>query len=106
MPFITMSRPQRTIRHFVGAVPWEGAAPETLTWLAKLLHEEGVDLSSVTSEDLGRGTAVYVEADALAVEVQRLMALHHIRVLPVLADDALLGVVDLVELAGRDDLDG
>lgn len=97
---------QREIRWYVGAGPWEGAAPETLAWLAQLLREEGVDLSSVTSEDLARGTAVYVEADAPAIEVQRSMALHHIRVLPVLAGDALLGVVDLVELAGRDDLAG
>lgn len=97
---------QRTIRYYVGAGPWEGAAPETLSWLAKLLQDEGVDLSSVTSADLARGTPVYVGADAPAVEVQRLMALHHIRVLPVVADGSLLGVVDLVELARHDDLAG
>ena len=97
---------QRQIRHYVGAGPWAGAAPETLRWLAELLRKEGVDLSSVTSADLARGTAVYVEAPAAAIDVQRLMALHHIRILPVLADDELLGVVDLVELAGAEDLAG
>lgn len=98
--------PPTPISHYVGAGPWDGAAPETLRWLAELLRGEGVDLSSVTSEDLKRGTAVYVEATAPAVEVQRRMAVHHIRVLPVLDGEALLGVVDLVELAGREDLVG
>jgi CBS domain-containing protein len=93
-----------TIRDLVSAGPWEGAAPETRRWLAQLLRGEGVDLSSVTSADLRRGTAVYVEADAPALDVQRRMALHHIRVLPVLSGGELMGVIDLVELAGRDDL--
>jgi len=101
-----MSPTQREIRRYVGPGPWKGAAPETLTWLAELLRDEGIDLSAATTADLARGTAVYVEAHAPVVEVQRLMALHHIRVLPVLAGDSLLGVVDLVELAARDDLSG
>ena len=101
-----MERSPRAIHDYVSAGPWEGAAPETLAWLAKLLREEGVDLSSMTTADLRRGTAVFVEASAPAIDVQRIMALHHIRVLPVLAGGALLGVVDLVELAGRDDLAG
>jgi CBS domain-containing protein len=59
----------------------------------------------VTEAELKRGTPVYVLADSDVLEVQRRMARHHIRVLPVLASEALIGVVDLVELARRDDLD-
>lgn len=86
--------------------PWgDDATSSTMTWLAKLLTDEGVNLIDVTEEQLKRGTPVYVEANADVVEVQRRMARHHIRMLPVLSDGALIGIVDLVELARRDDLD-
>lgn len=86
--------------------PWgDDASSSTMTWLAKLLTEEGVNLIDVTEEQLKRGTPVFVEASADVLEVQRRMARHHIRMLPVLADGSLIGVVDLVELARRDDLD-
>lgn len=85
--------------------PWEsGGSTETVDWLAGLLRSDGVNLSQVTAEQLRRGTPVYVEADADLVEVQRLMALHAIRMLPVLRNERLIGVVDLVQLAARDDL--
>lgn len=73
-------------------------------WLASLLGQEGVNLMDVTEEQLKRGTPVYVEANSDVLEVQRRMAHHHIRMLPVLAEGAVIGVVDLVELAQRDDL--
>ena len=86
--------------------PWgDDPNSSTMTWLAKLLTDEGVNLIHVTEEQLKRGTPVYVEASADVVEVQRLMARHHIRMLPVLSKGALIGVVDLVELARRSDLD-
>ena len=85
--------------------PWgEAGASSTMTWLALLLLDEGTDLMHVTEEELKRGTPVYVEAESDVLEVQRRMAHHHIRVLPVLSDEVLVGVVDLVELAQRDDL--
>lgn len=73
-------------------------------WLANLLSDEGVNLMDVTAEQLKRGTPVYVEAHSDVLEVQRRMAHHHIRMLPVLAGGAVIGVVDLVELAQREDL--
>lgn len=85
--------------------PWgESGTSDTMLWLARLLKDEGTDLMHVTEEELKRGTPVYVEAQSDVLEVQRRMAHHHIRVLPVLANGALIGVVDLVELAQRDDL--
>lgn len=85
--------------------PWmsEGSS-DTMEWLARLLRDEGVDLMDVTEEQLKRGTPVYVQADSDVIEVQRRMAHHHIRMLPVLLQGALIGVVDLVELARRADL--
>ena len=56
------------------------------------------------SADLERGTPVYVDADADVLDVQRLMAKNHIRVLPVVRDGKVQGVVDLLELAMREDL--
>ncbi len=86
--------------------PWGDAdSSKTMTWLANLLCEEGMNLMDVTEEELKRGTPVYVEADSDVLEVQRRMAHHHIRLLPVLAQGLLIGVVDLVELARREDLD-
>jgi CBS domain-containing protein len=85
--------------------PWEGTgSTDTVEWLARLLRADGVNLAAVTAEQIRRGTPVYVEADADLMEVQRLMALHHIRLLPVISDGVLMGVVDLVELARREDL--
>src|SRR5688500_10317267 len=69
--------------------PWgDDPNSSTMTWLAKLLTDEGVNLIHVTAEQLKRGTPVYVESSADVVEVQRLMARHHIRMLPVLANGA------------------
>lgn len=85
--------------------PWGDVDPTgTMGWLANLLSEEGVNLMDITEEQLKRGTPVYVQANSDVLEVQRRMAHHHIRMLPVLADNAVIGVVDLVELAQRDDL--
>ena len=85
--------------------PWgDAGSSSTMTWLATLLLDEGTDLMHMTEEELKRGTPVYVEAESDVLEVQRRMAHHHIRVLPVLSSGALIGVGDLVELAQRDDL--
>ena len=85
--------------------PWvSDGSSDTMEWLARLLRDEAVDLMDVTEEQLKRGTPVYVQANSDVVEVQRRMARHHIRMLPVLQSDSLIGVVDLVELARRDDL--
>lgn len=85
--------------------PWDELdSSGTMGWLASLLSEEGVNLMDVTEEQLKRGTPVYVQANSDVLEVQRRMAHHHIRMLPVLAEGAVIGVIDLVELAQRDDL--
>lgn len=76
----------------------------TLTWLAELLRHEGVDLMDASEPDLRRGTPVYVHADAEVVDVQRRMAQSHIRRLPVVKDDQLVGIVDLLDLAQIEDL--
>jgi hypothetical protein len=80
--------------------PWEGSgSTETVEWLANLLCTDGVNLAEVTEEQLRRGTPVYVDDSADLDEVQRLMARHHIRMLPVVAHGSLVGVVDILKLA-------
>jgi len=76
----------------------------TLAWLAELLRDEGVDLMDASDGALRRGTPVYVHADADVVDVQRRMAQSHIRRLPVVKDDQLVGIVDLLDLARIEDL--
>lgn len=97
----TVERKNLVIGEMLG-VGWDGS--QSSAWLGRLLVEEGVDLLSADSSDLQRGTPVFVNADADAVEVQRRMALNHIRMLPVVKDREVLGVIDLVELAMREDL--
>jgi CBS domain-containing protein len=92
------------IRQLLTTARWKDASPGSLDQLAKLLAEEGVDLMAADAS-LERGTPVYAHFDADVLEVQRLMAKNHIRMLPVVKDGRVLGVVDLVELAMRDDLD-
>lgn len=83
---------------------WAGDSSETMGWLAGLLRSEGVDLMAATTTELQRGTPVYVEGSADLNDVQRRMAQNHIRMLPVLDESGFIGVIDLVELALRDDL--
>ena len=85
---------------------WEGDPPETLKWLARLLRDEGTDLMTASCSELERGTPVYVEADADLNEVQRRMAMSHIRSIPVVAKGHLLGLIDLLDLAMLDPEDG
>ena len=92
------------IRELLTSARWKDASPGSLEWLAKLLREEGIDLMTADSADLERGTPVYVDAGADVIEVQRLMAKNHIRVLPVVRGGKVQGVVDLLELAMREDL--
>jgi len=80
------------------------APDDSLKWMIRLLRDEGVDLLRADAATLTRGTPVYVDAAAEVLEVQRLMALNHIRFLPVMRGNELVGIVDLVELAQRDDL--
>lgn len=89
----------------VGDARWKGSSPEALEWLGRALIEEGVDLLAAEQSQLGRGTPVYAHHDADVIEVQRLMALNHIRMLPVVEDGCVVGIIDLVELAQRDDLE-
>ena len=58
------------------------------------------------SSELDRGTPVYVEAGADVNEVQRRMAMSHIRSVPVVDQGYLLGLVDLMDLAMLDPEDG
>jgi CBS domain-containing protein len=88
----------------VAAARWADPSAATLEWLARLLRAEGVDLLRATSRELARGTPVWVDARADLVEVQRLMAANHIRSVPVLEDGEVVGIVDFVELALREDL--
>jgi CBS domain-containing protein len=70
------------------------------------MADEGVDITTATADQLERGSAVYATVDADVVEVQRLMAHHHILRLPVIDGSRLVGIVDLVELALRSGSDG
>lgn len=81
---------------------WSEDRTEASAWLARLLVTEGVDLMAGAGSELARGTPVYARADAEVVEVQRAMALNHIRLLPIVKEDEVIGVLDLVELAMRD----
>ncbi|MGH2753734.1 MAG: CBS domain-containing protein [Actinomycetota bacterium] len=68
------------------------------TWTGRLLLEEGVDLLKADVAEMTRGTPVYVNADADVNDVQRQMALKHIKLLPVLKDGEIIGLVDLMDL--------
>lgn len=87
------------------ASAWADASPQTGRWLALLLQREGTDLSEATGAELARGTPVYVHGDAEVIDVQRLMARNHIRRVPVVDGEELVGLVDLVELALGDHAD-
>lgn len=76
----------------------------SMTWLGRLLNEEGTDLMDEGLSSLRRGTPVYVHADAALLAVQRVMAQNHIRLLPVLEGGRVVGMLDLVALAEREDL--
>jgi CBS domain-containing protein len=82
-------------------VPEGSPSSDTMDWLARLLWSEGVNLLEVSDRGLERGTPVYVEASADAIEVQRRMAQLHIRRLPVVGEDTLVGIVDILDLADR-----
>ncbi|HEX2196189.1 MAG TPA: hypothetical protein VHJ76_04610 [Actinomycetota bacterium] len=70
--------------------------------LGRFLVEHGVDLTAAPSPcDLARGTPVYVDVGSDPVEVQRRMAQAHVRMLFVLDDGVVAGVVDAAELARR-----
>ena len=92
------------ISDVVGAAGRVDSSSSTLAWLAELLRDEGVDLMDASDGALRRGTPVYVHADADVVDVQRRMAQSHIRRLPVVKDDQLVGIVDLLDLARIEDL--
>ena len=72
----------------------------------RLLIEEGVDLLSADQARLKRGTPVYVDASADVNEVQRRMALKHIKLLPVLSHGEVVGLVDLMDLVRMQANDG
>lgn len=82
----------------------EGISGAELSNLVALLRSEGLDLSRIQDCEMVRGTPVYVEADADLLEVQKMMARCHIRSVPVLSGERVVGFLDLVDLAGREDL--
>jgi CBS domain-containing protein len=94
-----MHRDRKVVGDVVASARWVDPSPDTLRWLARLLRAEGADLLAVTSSQLARGTPVWVDVSADVVEVQRVMAEHHIRSAPVLDGGEVVGIVDLVELA-------
>lgn len=87
------------------AAAWKDAPEDSRTWLLRLLRDEGKDLMEAEQDELRRGTPVYANAEASLGEVQRRMALNHIRMLPVLGEDSVIGILDLVDLATEDGLD-
>ncbi len=73
-----------------------------LRGLAKLLLDQGVDL--MTEDDptaLRRGTPVYVHTTADPKQVERRMLEGHVRMLFIVERGAVVGVVDLADLALR-----
>ncbi len=84
---------------------WFGPGDDKLPWLGKLLRSEGVNLIEANGS-LRRGTPVYVERGTDLHEVQRLMCKHHIRTVPVLEEDVVVGSLDIVDVARRTDSDG
>jgi CBS domain-containing protein len=98
-----MRRPSRKVSEVITSKPWVDPTSDGLEWLASLLQTEGVDLMCATFTELRRGTPVYVDADAELLEVQRLMARNHIRSLPVVSGESVVGVIDLLELAMMDE---
>jgi CBS domain-containing protein len=105
---VSAAVPPKDARTVVGDVvagnSWTDPNSQGLEWLARLLLSEGVDLLSATACDLARGTPVYVDARACALEVQRIMAINLIRSVPVVDAGRVIGMIDLVDLALRDDL--
>ncbi|MGH2749477.1 MAG: CBS domain-containing protein [Actinomycetota bacterium] len=97
-----MQRPTKKVSEVIASQPWSDPASHTLEWLADLLQAEGVDLMCATFTELQRGTPVYVDGEADIAEVQRLMARNHIRSLPVVKGDSVVGIIDLLELAMMD----
>lgn len=78
--------------------------PTDLGRLGPFLLDHGVDLAATESPaSLERGTPVYVDAAADPVDVQRRMAQAHVRMLFVLEEGEVVGVVDTAELTERAD---
>lgn len=97
-----MKAERMVMEDVLSAARWHEASADSLEWLVRLLRDEGVDLLQAGSDNLQRGTPVYVEATAPVLDVQRVMAQSHIRFLPVVKKDQVIGIVDLVELAMAD----
>jgi CBS domain-containing protein len=97
---------RRRLGEVVALKRWSGPSGESLQWLGRLMRDEGIDITEATADQLERGSPVYATVDADVVDVQRLMARHHILRLPVVDDGRLVGIVDLVELALRSSRDG
>lgn len=83
---------------------WKDAPEDSRTWLSRLLKDEGKDVMEVDAQELRRGTPVYAHATATINDVQRRMAQNHIRMLPVLDDSTVVGILDLVEIASEEGL--
>jgi hypothetical protein len=91
------------IRQMRQVVSREWAEISKFSSFASLLREHGVNLGRIdpTELPLERGTPIYAEADADFTTVERRMVLAHVRLLFVLDEQRILGVIDLVDLIGR-----
>ncbi len=75
-----------------------------LQWLGGFLLDHGVDLATTPApETLESGTPVYVDVAADPVDVQRRIAQAHVRMLFVIDDRMVVGVVDAADLIERAD---
>ena len=75
-----------------------------LQWLGPFLLEHGVDLATTPSpETLESGTPVYVRVAADPVDVQKRIAQGYVRMLFVIDNGAVIGVVDTADLIQRAD---
>jgi hypothetical protein len=84
---------------------WFDMDPGINRWLIRLLLREGTDLSTVGGDEIPRGTPVYAEASADAIELQRAMARNHVWSLFVITSEEALATVSILDFALRvDDL--
>lgn len=80
------------------SIEWSGLDEVSSRSLANILRREGVDLSQAASSTLPPGTPVYVPSKADVSKILPRMARANCRIVPVLENGSLLGLIDLAEL--------
>jgi hypothetical protein len=78
---------------------WFDMDPGINRWLIRLLLREGTDLSTVGADEIPRGTPVYAEASADAIELQRAMARNYVWSLFVIRSEEALATVSILDFA-------